>query len=64
MNKQLLLEEKHFLVKEKLRGNLAKKYSIEVRIREELEELKKLEISLEKMRANQVDTTPSMFCTH
>jgi hypothetical protein len=53
VSKLLSLEEKHRLLKEMLRENMEKKHYVEVNIREQLEELKKLEISLEKMRTTQ-----------
>jgi len=51
MSKLFLLEEKHRLLKKALHTNLKKKYSIEMNIRKQYEELKKLEIALEKIRA-------------
>lgn len=46
-----LLEEKHRFLEQVLNENIQKKHSLEVAITEEFEELKKLEVSLEKMRA-------------
>jgi hypothetical protein len=51
MGNQILLKEKHDSLEELLCRNLAKKRSVEVKIREQLEELKRLEISMEKSRA-------------
>jgi hypothetical protein len=48
MNVQLPLEEKHVLLKNKLDEKLQKKHTLELEIRKEFEELKRLEISLEK----------------
>jgi hypothetical protein len=48
MNAQLPLEEKHDLLKSGLNENLQKKRSLELRISQQFEELKKLEISLER----------------
>jgi len=48
MNTQLLLEEKHILLKNELGENLQKKHALELRISKQFEKLKKLEISLEK----------------
>jgi hypothetical protein len=48
MKAQLPLEEKHDLLKSGLNENLQKKHALELRISEQFEELKRLEISLEK----------------
>jgi hypothetical protein len=48
MNGQLPLEEKHDLLKNGLNENLQKKHALELQINQQFEELKKLEISLEK----------------
>jgi hypothetical protein len=48
MNTQLLLEEKHVLLKNELGEKLQKKHSLELEITRQFEELKRLEISLEK----------------
>lgn len=48
MNIQLILEEKHNLLKNGLNKNLQKKHALELQISQQFEELKKLEISLEK----------------
>jgi hypothetical protein len=48
MNTQLLLEEKHVLLKNELGEKLQKKHSLELEITRRFEELKRLEISLEK----------------
>ncbi len=48
MDTQLLFEEKHILLKNQLGENLQKKHALELRINKQFEELKKLEISLEK----------------
>jgi len=50
MSDRLMLEEKHRLLKELLRQSLEKKRSMELRIGTQFAELKKMEISLEKMR--------------
>jgi hypothetical protein len=47
------LEERHRLMKEVLSENLKKKLFIEINIGEQFEELKKLEIALEKIRAKE-----------
>lgn len=48
MNAQLPLEEKHDLLKSGLNENLEKKHALELRISKQFEELKRIEISLEK----------------
>jgi len=48
MNTQLLLEEKHVLLKNELGEKLHKKHALELEITKQFEELKRLEISLEK----------------
>ena len=48
MNAQLPLEEKHDLLKNGLAENLLKKHALELQITQQFEELKKLEVSLEK----------------
>jgi hypothetical protein len=48
MNAQLALEEKHDLLKNGLNENLQKKHALELQISQQFEELKELEISLEK----------------
>lgn len=48
MNNLLLLEEKHALLKNELSWNLKKKLALELRIGRQFEELKKLEVTLEK----------------
>lgn len=48
MNTQLLLEEKHVLLKNELGEKLQKKHALELEITRQFEELKRLEISLEK----------------
>ena len=48
MNGQLTLEKKHDFLKNKLKENLGKKHALELRINQQFEELKELEISLEK----------------
>ena len=48
MNTQLLLEEKHVLLKNKLGEKLHKKHALELEITKQFEELKRVEISLEK----------------
>jgi hypothetical protein len=48
MNVQPPLEEKHVLLKHELCRNLEKKQELESRINKQFEELKKLEISLER----------------
>jgi len=52
MSSLLLLEEKHRLLKSGLDSNLERKHSIEMRITKQFEELKRVEISLEKIRAS------------
>jgi len=46
-----ILEEKHRSLEQVLHENLQKKHSLEVAITEEFEELKKLEVTLERIRA-------------
>lgn len=48
MNAVLPLEEKHGLLKNELIENLQKKHVLELQINKQFEELKRLEISLEK----------------
>lgn len=48
MDGQLLLEEKHVLLKNELDEKLQMKHDLELEIAGRFEELKKLEISLEK----------------
>ena len=48
MSAQLLLEEKHVFLKSELGEKLRKKHALELEITKQFEELKKLEISLEK----------------
>lgn len=48
MNTQLLLEERHVLLKNELGEKLQKKHALELEITKQFEELKRLEISLEK----------------
>lgn len=59
MDSQSLLEEKRRMLKEVLDENLHKKHLIELSIMDEFEQLKKLEISLEKMRLHVEGTQPS-----
>ena len=48
MDTQVLIEEKHVLLKNGLCEKLQKKHALELEITKEFEELKRLEISLEK----------------
>lgn len=48
MRTQLLLEEKHVLLKDELCEKLQKKRALELEITKQFEELKRVEISLEK----------------
>jgi hypothetical protein len=48
MNAQLSLEKRHDLLQNRLHENLQKKQALDLRINQEFEELKRLEISLEK----------------
>ena len=48
MNMQLLPEEKHILLKNELAEKLRKKHALELEITKQFEELKIVEISLEK----------------
>jgi hypothetical protein len=48
MNTQLQLEERHVLLKSDLNEKLEKKHALELEISKQFEELKRLEISLEK----------------
>ena len=62
MSKQLLLDEKCLLLQKVLGESLRKKRFVEMRIRRQLEELKRLEISLEKMRATQQKDLRDSWC--
>ena len=48
MNTQLLLKEKHALLTNELCGNLKRKHVLELEISKQFEQLKRLEISMEK----------------
>jgi len=48
VNTQLLLEERHVLLKSELDEKLQKKHALELEISKQFEELKRLETSLEK----------------
>lgn len=48
MNTQLLLKDKHAALKNELSENLQKKHSLELKINEQFEQLKRMEISLER----------------
>lgn len=48
MNTQLLLEERHVLLKNELGEKLQKKHALELEITKQFEELKRVETSLEK----------------
>ena len=48
MNTQVPLEKKHAFLKNGLAESLRKKHALELQITQQFEELKKLEISLEK----------------
>ena len=48
MNTQVLIEEKHVLLKNELGEKLQKKHALELEITKQFEELKRLEILLEK----------------
>ena len=48
MNTQLMLEEKHNILKNKLLGNMKKKRVLELEITKQYEQLKRIEISMEK----------------
>jgi hypothetical protein len=48
MNPQLLLEKEHDSLKKRLEENVQKKHALEFRINQEFEELKQLEVLLEK----------------
>jgi hypothetical protein len=52
MKAQLLLEEKYDLLKNGLSENLQKKHALELQISQQFEELKRIEISLEKCSRN------------
>jgi hypothetical protein len=49
MDSQLLLEEKHDSLQKRLDENLRRKHVLEFRINQEFEELKRLEVLLEKV---------------
>lgn len=48
MDTQLLIEERHVLLKSELDEKLRERHALELEISRQFEELKKLEISLEK----------------
>lgn len=48
MNTQLLLEEKHDILKNKLLGNMKRKRVLELEITKQCEQLKRIETSMEK----------------
>jgi len=48
MNTQLLQKEKHDLLKSELSESLQKKHALELKITKQFEELKRLEIALER----------------
>lgn len=48
VNTQLLLEDRHVLLKSELDEKLQKKHALELEISKQFEELKRLETSLEK----------------
>jgi hypothetical protein len=52
MRRRLLLEEKHDVLKNGLNENLQKKHALELEINQQFEELQRLEMSIEKYRAN------------
>ena len=54
----MLIEERHVLLKSELYEKLHKKYALELEISKQFEELKKVEISLEK-RAHMADAQRS-----
>lgn len=51
MKRPLLLEEKHDALKNGLDENLQKKHALELEINQQFEELKRLEMSIEKYQA-------------
>jgi hypothetical protein len=61
-----LLEEEHAVLKERLRRNLARKHALELEINRQYEQLKKLEISMEKhasvLTSEERPITPQLFC--
>jgi len=59
MSRQVLLEEKHRLLKKRLLENLEKKHFVEMKINQQFEKLKKLEISLEKIGKTTQSVSPS-----
>ena len=48
MNRRLLLEEKHSMLKNELGENLQKKLALELEISKQFEQLKRMEMSMEK----------------
>jgi hypothetical protein len=48
MDTQLLLKEEHALLTNELSGNLKRKHVLELEISKQFEQLKRLEISMEK----------------
>ena len=61
MNTQLLVEEKHTLLKNELSGNLKRKYILELEISKQFEQLKRIEILMEK---NSQETATEKRCVH
>ena len=59
MSVQLNLEKKHDLLKDRLNKDLQEMRALELRISGEFEELKKLEISIEKRHFTYLDSKES-----
>jgi hypothetical protein len=62
MSERSLLEKKHYLLREMLHENLDKKHAMEINIRQQLEELKTVEIRLGKMQVAQDNASTAMAC--
>jgi len=53
-NEQLLLEEKFYLLKKRLDKNLERKHFVDGTIKKQREELREMEVLLEKMHATPI----------
>jgi len=51
MNQEYVLEQKRRFLKRTLNESLLKKYYVEINISEQFDQLKKVEVTLEKIRA-------------
>jgi hypothetical protein len=64
MTTRLSLEKKHDLLQNRLDENLKKKRSLELKINEQFEKLKKMEMQLEKTMATQASRTQYRYCDY